>query len=237
MRDTLDETQLITLLADDEVLNITLLESLRKHNAEMIVADRRCIIARDRPSNTLLIRATEWPVLEHALASFSEPCAVLLLSNDMAALMSRRFGLIPRAVYKQALYCGSSLLKPASSVVLKSLDSNDQVLVDHNYPSRDRDYLNTRLASHNLWAGYVDEQLIGFIGIHDDGSIGLLYVLEAFRQRGFGTQLLTAMTAYFLARQWRPYSQIVTTNSASLRLHEMVGYTLSSANVTWLTVK
>jgi ribosomal protein S18 acetylase RimI-like enzyme len=65
------------------------------------------------------------------------------------------------------------------------------------YPTNDYSYLKQRADAHQLWVGLSNETVIGFIGIHDEGSIGLLYVRPEYRKMGYGEFLQILLLIIF----------------------------------------
>ena len=77
-------------------------------------------------------------------------------------------------------------------------------------------------------------QLMGFIGMHAEGSVGLLEVQPPYRRRGVATALMTCMAEYCLERGWIPFSQVFDGNTASMELHRQLGWTLCPDKLYWV---
>ncbi len=60
---------------------------------------------------------------------------------------------------------------------------------------------------------------------HDDGSMGFLHVVEAYRGQGMARTLTTALARRLLNIGVQPFMYIVTGNSASIRLTASMGFT------------
>ena len=71
-----------------------------------------------------------------------------------------------------------------------------------------------------MFLGYNGDQLVGFIGEHLEGSMGLLYVFPEFRRRGFAAALQRRLIARTMERGFVPFGQVEKDNLASLRLQE-----------------
>ena len=82
---------------------------------------------------------------------------------------------------------------------------------------------------------FFGEALAGFVGQHEEGSMGLLEVLPEYRGRGIGKALLAAAVNWQLERGQVPYSQIVDGNEISYRLHRSMGFSITpQVSVYWL---
>ena len=77
-------------------------------------------------------------------------------------------------------------------------------------------------------------QLIGFAGIHGDGSAGMLYVAEEYRRKGIGGALESCIINQQLANGQTPYCQIAEGNDASIALHEKLGLYIAEQPMWWL---
>ncbi len=79
---------------------------------------------------------------------------------------------------------------------------------------------------------YENNQLIGIIGRHNDNSIGMLYVLEKFRKKGYGSIILRA--AFNLWENQIPFSHIKIGNIPSEKLHKKLECQFGKKIVYWL---
>lgn len=93
---------------------------------------------------------------------------------------------------------------------------------------------------HHLRAGWVfgafDEagELAGFIGEHDEGSIGMLEVLPAHRRRGCAQALEAFMINRHLGQGRMPYCQVEVSNDASHALQRKMGFTRLPGTQCWV---
>ena len=78
----------------------------------------------------------------------------------------------------------------------------------------------------DLLCGYLAGTLAGFIGRHQEGSLGMLYVFPRFRRLGLAAELETQAIARCLAQGDLPYADIFTDNAASLALQRKLGFTV-----------
>ena len=115
------------------------------------------------------------------------------------------------------------------------------VLVPHRkwFPSGiarlgDEIYVQERIAAGDVFGIYIEGKLCGFIGCHNDGSMGMLYVEDAYRRQG----LAASLEGYLINKQREqgmiPYAHIVNGNEASVQLQERLGLNLSETVIWWL---
>lgn len=89
------------------------------------------------------------------------------------------------------------------------------------------------MKTKDFFAASIDGEIIGYIGAHEEGSLGLLEVFPRARGLGVGSALLTVAVNNLLSKGEIAYSNIVTTNEASLRLHARLGYYPSDEKIYW----
>jgi tRNA (guanine37-N1)-methyltransferase len=104
----------------------------------------------------------------------------------------------------------------------------------------DRDYVAERVAAGAVLGAFLDEgdepaaEPIGYMGIHGEGSMGMLEVLPAHRRQHVGESLQLTLTSLRLAGGHIPYGQVIVGNDASLALQRKLGFTISTPDVTWM---
>ena len=106
-----------------------------------------------------------------------------------------------------------------------------------NYRHEDSEYLSWLLERRALYGAFRNGELVGFIGKHAEGSMGLLEVLPAWRRQGVGENLERFLIARELEQGDVPYCQVFTDNQASLALQRKLGLTLAEGTVIWLREK
>lgn len=119
-------------------------------------------------------------------------------------------------------------------VTLRLLCPQDLPMVTAHHREMGEETLAHALREGRLFGGWVGEELVGFIGTHQEGALGMLYVLEAHRRRGYAQAMEARMINQFLARGERVFGQIKAGNTASLALHRHMGYTIAETLGSWL---
>lgn len=62
-----------------------------------------------------------------------------------------------------------------------------------------------------LWGLFEDGQLAAFIGVHHEGSMGILEVLPEYRRRGLAMALEGWLIRWHLERGWTPSAMCMRT--------------------------
>jgi tRNA (guanine37-N1)-methyltransferase len=135
----------------------------------------------------------------------------------------------------QAVYMKKTRLPISADIEITKLATDSLRIVTDNYDvDIGTNYLQGRIDAGELYGGYVDSKLVGFIGIHEEGSIGLLQILNKYQKNGYGMALTSFMVNRQLERQYVPFSQININNAASLSLMRKLGFSISTQTVYWL---
>ena len=135
----------------------------------------------------------------------------------------------------QALW--PSFTPPAASraVEIWPLDLGDLPVVEEHCHLVERPVeLAERIAAGGMFGACVEDRLAGFIGVHAEGAMGMLIVLEAYRGQGIGGALLTYLIRQELRRGHIPYSQTVREARAAVALQKKVGLEPQPETVWWL---
>ena len=135
----------------------------------------------------------------------------------------------------QAVYFSENPLPILSGITIKALDIRHFELITENYDvDVGADYLRKRIEKNELFGGYERDELVGFAGIHAEGSIGLLKVFEQHRGKGYGKTLTAYMVNHQLACGITPFMQIGTDNAASLAVARGLNFAISKERVYWM---
>ena len=156
---------------------------------------------------------------------------------------------------RQAVYTNkeklsvSGLYRPdgrpmSNGLVIRNLDADDIQEAAPMYPGFDNpDYIIERIEAGAVYGAFFSDNtaddtintLAGIIGIHEEGSIGMLYVKPEYRHQKIATALETYAFNRALENGWIPYGQIIAGNEASMKLQESMGLHFSKSSVYWMT--
>lgn len=103
-----------------------------------------------------------------------------------------------------------------------------------HYEYEDAGYIAGRIRAGALYGIYWEGRLVGFMGWHSEGSLGMLYVEPEYRRRGLGRSLEAFCINRQIERGYTPYGHIRTDNGVSGRLQESMGLYLSAESLWWV---
>lgn len=96
--------------------------------------------------------------------------------------------LIPLFKYNCKCYEYSNFINPKKDKHIKLLQEKDLEFVIKN--TNRKDYITKLYNSHNLYGYYINDELCGYGCYHIDGTIGLIFVKEEYRQQGIGSKIV-----------------------------------------------
>lgn len=154
------------------------------------------------------------------------------------AAAREKFGLRTVMECRQAVYTRKEPLPPVHfPAEIRPVGEEFLPFLTKHYTHADingEGYLRERLRSGDFFAAFVGGEPAGFIGTHEEGSMGLLEVLPRYRRRGVAAALATMQTNRLLALGRVPFSQIEPENAASFALHRRLGFAVSDESLYWL---
>ncbi len=228
---------------------VHLLESLRRGRGEILLArgefsrlegsasQSSALLLYDRACSTCLLTASDEAGVERGIGEIPEVCRLAVASPGFAAEMlcgKAGFEILHECL--QVCYTERRNLR-VSHGDIRPLGPEHEAYVAERYGLGSRAYMAGRILAGAMYGAFVDGALAGFIGVHEDGSIGMLYVEERCRRQGIGASL----EAYAINREREkghiPYAHILVGNEGSLRLQEKLGLCLARQNIWWLAKK
>ena len=98
----------------------------------------------------------------------------------------------------------------------------------------DETYIAGRLKEGAMYGAFLEKKLVGFIGMHEEGSTGMLEVYEEYRVRKIGKALDTYLINLQLEQGYTPFGQVVKGNEVSARLQQSLGLYMAKSNIYWM---
>ena len=223
-------------------LTIDMQEAIRRGNAELIYADERAVFLR-HSCGVFMLWCADVPSGERALDEQKKRLAdgadeylgmFLCVAHGEAAKQAV-LGKTKLTVETPCIqFCRFSKEKlPMKNIgSIRQLTLSDLDEVNAHYDMGEGH--NERAISAGLVYGLeLDGKLAGFIGMHPEGSVGMLEVFPEYRRMGLGTELESFMHNLHIERGWIPYGHVYTDNAASLEMQAKFGLTRSNDLIWW----
>ena len=239
-------------LMKQKLLHMDMIECINRGQAEVLYRSERELLLRERCSGVLYHAGApenpdEWEAGQILLKEKQNGKLCLVLHGEQMvtcveellslrvsltccqAVCTQREKLPVRGLYRQDTF--TTVL----GYQIRSLGEadGDAVLADYegNMPKA---YVRECIRKGSMKGAFLDGQLCGCIGMHEEGAIGLLYVQPDHRRRKLAQALETVMINEGLERGEIPYTQISADNQAAISLQEKLGLCRAKINLYWM---
>lgn len=206
--------------------------AMKEGRAEIVYDSETALLLRETVCDVHFLAVQSAQDAEKLLRDLREKDSVVVLHGKALFDIAEKLGYEVDPPCCQAMYTGSPL-PVGGELTLRHPDEADFEIVDANYHLINGAELHKDFAKPEFLGGYLCGKLVGFAGLHSEGSMGLLTVLPDYRRRGFAQQIYSALINSQLEKGRIPYAQIYTDNINSLNLQKKLGFTLSSDVIAW----
>lgn len=114
----------------------------------------------------------------------------------------------------------------------------DAELIDNFYPYRNN-YSLAAIKEDILYrpsaAIYINNEIVSWVLVHDDNSMGIMHTKDEYRRRGYGVDVTLSLAGKILEGGKVPFLQIVRSNEKSPGLAEKCGF-VEVGNVEWFGI-
>ncbi|WP_160690777.1 GNAT family N-acetyltransferase [Clostridium sp. C2-6-12] len=229
----------IEMLTKNFLLNVDMLECIRRGSVEILFASNEGVLIKDCPSNIYMLSSNNIEVSKSLINILPEDFNIVSTHDKFSfdLLLEKHIFSETMACYNTVYTKKTPIVYEKSSVEIKPLTLQYKDNIINSYSKMDiidSNYIENRLKANVMFGAFIDNNLCGFIGSHEEGSIGMLEVLPKFKGKGIGSSLQIAATNHALALKRYPYGQVVETNIASTALQKKLGFELSKDKVYWL---
>lgn len=222
----------IDYLKREYLLNIDVIESLRRGDSEVLRAGDDGVLVREKygylyflscDSTEAAKRLTDGYDIHlcvlHGCENIEEICAVTGLSHG-------------RECYQVAYTKSEPVDEQDADIRILGPEYTD--FVCETYGHHDPEHICRLLEQGIIYGIFVDNEIAGFMGRHEEGSIGMLEILPKFRRRGLAYVLEAGYINRVKALGEVPYGQVYTDNEASLALQNKLGLDISERHICWM---
>ena len=215
-------------LERNRVLYMAAIFPIQGGTADILYAGQDGVFIRDAESGVSFLTLDDFNRSKELMDAAGRQTHICVYQKNTADYLSEKYGFKKYVENVQTVYTKTEYVELPS----RALDIRPLTLAHldwaHEHIGHDREYLKGRLDSGAIYGGYSGCELCGSVGIHTDGSIGMLQVLDKFSRRGCASELLGYMVNTLLGRGHIPFSQIESDNEASIGLHRKLGFEISA---------
>lgn len=242
------------VLKKQKLLHMDMTELIARGQAELVYEKDATICLWDTASGIYFLTAENEKsgkkaldaVKRYATEQKREVEMLTLHQEFMKQIAVEMFGLETFMDCRQAVYTRKEKLPITGLYSLDEKKQDGQLLIQrigteyldtvtaHYEAMDDPDYLRERMEKGWMFGAFIDGQFAGFIGLHAEGSLGMLQVLPEYRGKKIGKALETYIINLSLELGHTPFGQIVDGNEISMKLQESLGLCFSKTKVFWM---
>lgn len=233
------------MISKDMLMNnylhyVNIIECIRRGSAEILYESMDSILIRDIKADLYLIAAQNLESAKKAI-KFIPSHAELVLAHEefYCDLIAKKCGFKKNIIvtYHSVWTSKEHIKVPEFQGEIKVLTMDNFQDIKDNYNLFDivgEESIRKSIADKKIIGAFIDEKLCGFIGEHEEGSIGMLHVFDEYRRRGIGYILQAVSINKALDEGRIPFGEIIIDNKKSLNLQRKLGLEISKDKSYWL---
>ena len=221
-------------LNSDYLLNVSIIDPILRDTAEVLYADKDCVMVRDKNSGVIMLQTENIRLAEKLLNNLPKGKNLLVAHNiSLAELIENRLGYKKRVPCYQAVYGKRLFAVPNGELEIRLMKEEDAEEASAMYFDS-VDEAKEHIRQGLVYGGFSGGKIAAMIGRHYQGSMGLLVVKEEYRRRGFGEIMEKFLINSQLEKGLIPYCQVIEGNNASLCLQRKLGLDISENMLYWM---
>lgn len=224
----------ITYLMKKSLLHMEMIEAIRRGTVDILYAETDGVLIKELISNAYMISVDNFEIGRELINGIMKCQAIVAHQKYMSDYISNRFELTNKLECVQAVYMDKSKLDVKEELEIRQLKQNQIGVVLEHYNKLSDNDVELLVRSGSLFGGYKNGTLVGFIGNHLEGSMGLLEVFSEYRRLGYGTILESYLVNQMLEKDLVPFAQIEIDNEKSIAFHKKLGFKISEDRLYWM---
>lgn len=221
-----------------KLLHMMMLESMNAGTARICAVSKNGVILEDTKSLTYMMSAESREAGAKLLAELSEADTIGLFVthqqflNELVEEKTEITAPVMKCV--QAVYTRGVRLPERKDIDIRRLDETYlSFIMEHYHAATGEEYIAERLQNGYIYGAFKDDVLTGFIGVHAEGSMGMLEVLPEYRKQGIAVALESYLINRLLEKGKIPFGQVIVDNEPSICLQQKLGMAISKENLYW----
>lgn len=220
----------LEFLNKDYLLNVDMIECIRRDICRILYAsDKAVLIVAD--SGWVHMLSCEDRELGLELIKTHQPPWVVLHQMDMREAVAGLGYRIGDQCWQSAYTKTTPMEETLADI--RRLDRRFLKRIADNYELADEGEIAALLDAGVIYGAFAGGELAGFIGRHEEGSVGLLFVFPEFRRMGIAEALERNYVNRELSEGNVAYGQIFVGNTPSRQLQEKLGMDFSDKFICW----
>lgn len=231
----MEKEKALYYLSKNPLLYIGIIEVIKRNTAEIIELSKDGLLILEKESMGYMMVSESPKGAERLIRKIEKPVLFAAYEDYVSEIIAHIFDIKPSRTCFQAAYFNDFPPVWEKDADIRNIDESylDFISTYYNDGDNSREYVKSRLSAGAVYGAFINNNLAGFIGTHEEGAIGMLDILKEYRRMGLGHKLLGFMTEKFLSEHKTPFSQIMTDNEASFKLHQKLDYQISKESMLW----
>lgn len=221
-------------LIKDSLLHMGMIEPIHRGTAEILYAEIDGVLLKEQKSDSYMISIDNFEKGKELLNTVSNCNLIVAHQRFMVDYILKKHKLTETLECVQAVYADKTKFPISNELEIRKLEPKHKKVILEHYDKIPDEEIQELLNDGSLFGGYKNNELIGFIGNHLEGSIGLLEVFPEYRRLGYGTILEKYMINRMLEKALVPFAQIVVDNDKSIALQKKLGFSISKDSMFWM---
>ncbi|MDF2511771.1 MAG: GCN5-related N-acetyltransferase [Herbinix sp.] len=224
----------IKYLSNSPLLHMGMIEPINRNIADILYAESDGVLIREKKSGAYMISVDDPQRGKDILEIISAGALFTAHQKDMAAYIADKFKLHESLECVQAVYTDHIKLNINKDIQIKQLEPLHKDVVLEHYNKLSEHEIIELLNTGCIFGGYKNGVLIGFVGTHLEGSLGLLEIFPEYRRLGYGAILESYVVNQMLDQGFVPFGQIEVNNKNSIALQKKLGFKISENSLYWI---
>ncbi|HKM34874.1 MAG TPA: tRNA (guanosine(37)-N1)-methyltransferase TrmD [Lachnospiraceae bacterium] len=230
-------------LLKEKLHHIGMTELISRGQAELLYHDKIGTLLRDRVSGVCMLTVKNKESGIKILKCVFQSDQAVLNASDIPTFVTHQEFMNEYVMEFFDMHCISGCIQEVytrkealsqKNVGIRRLSIEHLDAIQKVY--RFGEYIKERLLAGAMYGAFMDEVLAGFVGEHQEGSMGMLYVFPDFRRRGIAEALETDLINRTLQKGYIPFCQIMEQNEISKKLQDKLGLYPAKEKVWWFEI-
>lgn len=221
-------------LNTDTLWHTGLLEVLRRGGASVVSASDKGVLILDKTKRINMLSANSISAAGELLAGIENLELIVAYQDFLVDFLMKKYALKGYNKCVQAVYLSKDYLKVDERFNFAPLSLKHLKRITECYHYESPANLKRKLKNGEIFGAFMDNIWLGFVGMHDEGTMGMLEVFPEFRRIGVGAALSSFMINRNLSLNNIPFAHIVSNNKASLALNRKQGLNISEKHLYWI---
>lgn len=226
-------------LEDKYVSHIDMIEIINRGTAKIIAVESDGLLILDNNSGLYILSSESIKTGSKLIELIVDPKLIAVHQRFLIELLVDRFKLKHTMSTFQNVWTEKEIpMIYVENIRTKILDINYENEISSLYSHTiEKNYIYGRLKNNEMIGAFYNNALVGFIGLHEEGSMGMLEIKEAYRNKGIASLLISELIKFQIDRGRIPFSQFELDNISSRNLHMKMGFKISEGLIYWLELE